>query len=464
MIASVVPSSFKDPSGFLFVRDGTLYRQVGLSFSEQFDAFVESGLQEALWKAGLLIPHEEVDPALAPAPHAYKVLRPERVGFVSYPYEWCFSQLKNAALATLTIQSIALDFGMSLRDATAYNIQFHNGRPILIDTLSFEKLREGEPWVAYRQFCQHFLAPLALMAYRDVRLGRLSQVHIDGVPLDLAAELLPARARLHPSLFLHVFAHARSQRRHGRDSGGETPSSNTRRRAFSPRAFRGLIDSLRKAVTGLSLRSRESSWAGYYQEAESYTEEAIRHKKEIVAEFLASAAPRSVWDLGANTGLFSRLASDRGISTVAFDMDPEAVEINYRNVASASERDLLPLVMDLTAPSPDIGWANQERRSLAERGPVDTVMALALVHHLAIGNNLPLDRLAEFLRALCSRLVIEFVPKSDPKVMELLSRREDVFDAYTEEGFEDAFQRLFVIERRQPIRSSMRTLYLMRGR
>jgi len=462
MIGSVVPSSFRDPSGFLFVREGTLYRQVNLSFREQFDALSSSGLERALVGAGLLIPHEEVDISLAAAPGAYKVLRPESVGFVSYPYEWCFGQLKDAALTTLAVQAIALDHEMSLRDATAYNVQFHRGRPILIDTLSFEKLRPGEPWVAYRQFCQHFLAPLALMAYRDVRLGRLSQIHIDGVPLDLAAEMLPARARLRPSLFMHLFAHARSQRRHARDSNKDRAARS--RRAFSKQAFRGLIGSLRKAVAALSWRPKDASWAGYYEEAESYRPVAMEHKKSIVASFLEAAAPRSVWDFGSNTGLFSRLASDRGIPTVAFDFDAASVEANYRTVVDRSERDLLPLVMDLNSPSPDLGWANQERRSLADRGPVDLVLALALIHHLAIGNNVPFERLAEFMRRLCSWLVVEFVPKTDPKVQELLSHREDVFHGYTQEGFERAFDRHFVTQRREPIPDSERLLYLMRGR
>ena len=462
MIGSVLPSSFRDPSGFLFVQEGTLYRQVNLSFREQFDALSSSGLERALVEAGLLIPHEEVDISHAAGPGAYKVLRPEPVGFISYPYEWCFGQLKDAALATLATQAMALDHGMSLRDASAYNIQFHRGRPILVDTLSFEKLRPGEPWMAYRQFCQHFLAPLALMAYRDVRLGRLSQIHIDGVPLDLATELLPAWVRLSPPLFLHIFAHARSQRRHARDS--HTDGAAKSRRAFSVQAFRGLIGSLRKAVAGLSWKPKNSSWAGYYEEAESYRPEALQHKKSIVATFLEATTPRSVWDLGANTGLFSRLASDSGIPTVAFDLDAAVVEANYRTVVDRAERDLLPLVMDLNAPSPDIGWANQERNSIADRGPVDLVLALALIHHLAIGNNVPFERLAEFMRRLCSWLVVEFVPKTDPKVQELLSHREDVFHGYTQEGFEEAFDRYFVTQRREPIRDSERLLYLMQGR
>jgi hypothetical protein len=222
---SALPSSFRDPSGFVFVRDGVLYRQVNRVHREHYDRLMASGLYERLATDGLLVPHEEDDAVPAAPDLAYKVLRPERVPFVSYPYEWCFGQLKAAALATLAIQRTALDFGMSLRDASAYNIQFLQGKPTHIDTLSFETLREGEPWVAYRQFCQHFLAPLVLSRYRDARLGQLSRVHLDGIPLDLATGLLPWRARLHPPLLLHLFLHARRQRRHERTSMQSVPGS-----------------------------------------------------------------------------------------------------------------------------------------------------------------------------------------------------------------------------------------------
>ncbi len=416
-----------------------------------------SGLYQKLVEARLLIPHEETGKPVTA--EAYKVLRPERVEFVSYPYEWCFGELKDAALATLRIQKTALDFGMSLRDASAYNIQFLNGRPVLIDTLSFERLQEGRPWVAYRQFCQHFLAPLALMAYRDVRLGQLLRTNVDGVPLDLAAALLPGRARLRLSLFLHVFSHARSQRRHAGDAG--PPSGG---KGFRLQAFRGLIDSLETAVRGLKWNPRRSAWTSYYSEGHAYTQEAFDHKKELVGKFIEEAGPGSVWDLGGNVGVFARMASARGIPTGCFDVDPSCVEANYRQVVADRESTLLPLVLDLSNPSPAMGWANRERESLVERGPADLAMALALLHHLAIGNNVPLSMLAEFFAEVGRWLIVEFVPKEDPQVRAMLATRDDVFLGYTVQGFEEAFTERFTIERREEISESPRILYLMRGR
>jgi hypothetical protein len=463
LTASVVPSSFRDPSGFVFTRDGVLYRQVNSPAREHYDLMMESGLYRALTDAGLLVSHEEAEPSLAPVDGAYKVLRPERIPFVSYPYEWCFGQLKDAALATIRIQRMAMDHGMSLRDASAFNIQFRAGKPVLIDTLSFERLREGSPWAAYRQACQHFLAPLALARYRDVRLMQLTRVHLDGIPLDLAAGLLPFRARMRLPLLLHLFMHARSQLRHQADA--EDASGRQRRtRPFTTQAFRGLLDSLEKAVAKLEWSPRRSAWAGYYAEAESYSREAMDHKQHLVGEFLDRSAARSAWDLGANTGLFSRMAAARGMHTVAFDLDPAAVEANYGEMLREGESNLLPLVMDLVNPSPGIGWENRERQALSERGPTELVLALALVHHLAIGNNVPLERLASFLLGMCTWLIIEFVPKSDPKVQGLLSVREDVFPGYTQEGFERAFGERFDILAGEQIKDSDRIVYLMRAK
>lgn len=186
-----LPGSFRDPSGFVFWRDGVIYRQVNAIYKEDYDHLMSSGLYKALVDAGLLIPHEEVGAEPAVSDGAYKIIRPELVTFVSYPYEWSFSQLKDAALTTLRVQHESMDFGMTLKDCSAYNVQFKDGKPVFIDTLSFERYREGTPWAPYRQFCQHFLAPLALMSHRDVRLSQLLRIHVDGVPLDLASSLLP---------------------------------------------------------------------------------------------------------------------------------------------------------------------------------------------------------------------------------------------------------------------------------
>ncbi len=453
--SEAVPGSFRDPSGFVFRQNGDLYRQVNSRYRDNYDHLISSGLYEKLVADGLLISHEEA-PLPAPQPDiAYRVIRPAVIPFVSYPYEWCFSQLKDAAMTLLRIQKISLEYDMSLKDCSAYNVQFVDGRPLLIDTLSFEKYREGQPWVAYRQFCQHFLAPLALMSYRDIRLNRLLCVFIDGVPLDMASAMLPSRTRLSFSLLSHIHLHARSQRRYADRTEG------VGNRKMGRLSLLGIIESLESATRKLKWQSGGTEWADYYDRT-SYSREAFESKKQLVTEMLDRTSPEDVWDLGANTGVFSRLASDQGIPTVSFDIDPAATERNYLQSVSSGEKCLLPLVFDFTNPSPAIGWDNRERMSLAERGPADTALALALIHHLSISNNVPFGRVAAFLSRICRNLIIEFVPKDDPQVQRLLATREDVFSDYSQEAFERDFGAHFDILEIVPIGNSERVLYWMR--
>jgi len=230
---------------------------------------------------------------------------------------------------------------------------------------------------------------------------------------------------------------------------------------MSRRGFWGLIDNLESAVKGLNWQPKGTAWAEYYEDT-SYSAHALEQKKQLVAEFLDEITPGTVWDLGANRGLFSRIASDKGIRTISFDIDPAAVEKNYLECVEKGETNILPLLLDLTDPSPNVGWENQERMSILERGPADTALALALIHHLAISNNLPLPRIAGFFDKICNSLIIEFVPKSDPQVQRLLSSREDVFPDYTQRVFESAFERYFTVQSSAKIMDTERTLYLLR--
>lgn len=449
-----VPGSFRDPSGFLFFKNKKIYRLINEVYKEHYNHLMKSGLYKTLADSHLLVRHEEVDTLLARKEAIYKVIKPEPISFISYPYEWCFGQLKDAALATIRIQKIALEFGMSLKDASAYNIQFVNGKPIFIDTLSFEKLKEGRPWVAYRQFCQHFLGPLALMSHKDLRLNQLLKTSIDGIPLGLTSKILPFYTRFIPSLAIHVHVHAFSQKYFS------SKTVRVNRKRIKYKSYVGLIDNLESATRKIKFRLKETEWADYYDKT-NYSPEAHEHKKQILEDFLSIIHPSEVWDLGANIGIFSRIASNKGIKTISFDIDSVAVEKNYQECISKNETNILPLLLDLTNPSPAIGWENRERMSLIERGPTDTVFALALLHHLAISNNLPFAKIASFLKKICKSLVIEFIPKSDSQIQRLLSTREDIFSNYTQKQFEKEFGRYFKICRVVKIKGSTRILYLM---
>ena len=269
--SQIESGSFRDPSGFVFRRGGTVYRQVNQSFRHDFDHLIASGLYRQLVDDGLLIPHNDwhqSPPEISPSPRcAYRIIRPQQIPLVTYPSEWCFSHLQDAALTTLAIQRRALVHGMSLKDASAMNIQFIDGRQVLIDTLSLELYPEGRPWIRYRQFCQHFLAPLALMAYCNARLGDLLRIHLDGVPLDLAARLLPLRTLFSPRMGLHLHAHAWLQRKH---RAADTAGRKTTQRKFSRRSMELLLDSLEAAVRRLRPRKQQSGWSGYYPGMQHY--------------------------------------------------------------------------------------------------------------------------------------------------------------------------------------------------
>jgi hypothetical protein len=453
------PSSWRDPSGFVYRRDGTLYRQVNRVALDEWTALAESNFLADLQADALLIPHETVALDLAADPTlAVAVIRPERVPLVSYPYEWTFGQLKAAALLTLEIQQRAVAAGFTLRDASAYNVQFRAGRPVLIDTLSFQRGVAGAPWAGYRQFCEQFLAPLALMARRDIRLGGLLRDHLDGIPLDLAASLLPARTRLSLGLGSHVHLHARAQRRHANRPESAAASDGT---AMSPTRQAALLDSLQRVISGLDWKPEGTEWADYGVSS-SYDEGSAAAKDRLVDAAIRTLAPSVVWDLGANAGRYAAIAAKHADRVVAFDVDPAASERHWRSLVSTGEKRVLPLLQDLASPSPATGWDGRERLSLFDRAEDATLLALALVHHLAIGRNVPLPMLSATLARLGDALILEWVPKEDPMVQRLLASREDIFPDYTEAGFRAAFEPAWRIVDRLPVAGTPRVLFVLR--
>ncbi|MBS1370612.1 MAG: class I SAM-dependent methyltransferase [Lentisphaeria bacterium] len=450
--------SFRDPSGAVFTGEGgEILRSVNPVYRENYGLFLRSGLKDALVSAGLLIPFGEVPEAVAPG--AFATLRAERVEFISYPYEWSFTQLKDAALLTLEIQRIALEHGMMLKDASACNVQFRRGRPVFIDLLSFESAGD-RPWNAYGQFCSHFLAPLALAAKRDIGFNALMAHWLDGIPLELASKLLPWSTRFSPGLLFHIHLHAKMQRRH---FDGRAAAEKAKRVRVSIRNKLAFTGSLKSAVKALRRPGEETEWADYYDDT-NYSDAAFAAKKELVSRIAAELRPKRVLDLGANTGVFSRLALRGENLVVAADVDPAAVDRHYRALKREKIAGVLPLRIDLTNPTPAIGWGNAERESFFSRCRFDLVMALALVHHIAITHNVPLPMIAETLAGLGETLVIEFVPKEDSQLQRLLATREDIFSEYHTEGFLRAFEPHFELIERLPIRETKRELFVFRRR
>lgn len=449
-----VEASFRDKSGFMFEENGVFYRQINHSYKEHYALLMASGLYDVLTKKGWLLRHEELSNA-EKSDDAYKIIRPEQLPFISYPYSWSFGMLKDASLLTLNIQKLALKYGLILKDASAYNVQFVGSNPVFIDSLSFEVYTEGGAWKAYGQFCRHFLAPLALMVYKDVSLNKLLIAHLDGIPLPLAAKLLPWKTRLNIHLALHIHLHAQTQIRL-QDKKVEKSA-----KSLSKNALLNLCESLESAIKKLKWQPKATEWYDYYDR--SVGKVYFEHKKELVMAFLEDTAPTTgrVLDLGANDGTFSHLAAKMGKDVLSFDIDPACVEQNYQRLKAEKDICITPMIVDVTNPDPAIGWQNRERTSLWERTNAQTIMALALIHHLCISNNVPLSMVAKWLSEISENLIIEFVPKTDEKVQILLQNRIDIFDNYTMDNFINQFSQYFSIKKQTMITPTERVLFLM---
>lgn len=343
------PSSFRDPCGFLFRQGGVLYRQVNPAGAQDFDLLMAGGLYAELVVKEWLIPHADDETAKSPDGRAYKIVRPEIIPYISYSYEWCFEQYRNAALLTLDVALCALDKGMILKDASAYNVQFRGGCPVFIDTLSFARYREGQTWDAYGQFCRHFLAPLLLMSGISPSCAKMTALYIDGIPLDLAAAILGGKWKWRPSVYLHLYLHARTV-------AGASSNKKPRKISIPLISLKAIIANLRKLIAGLKSSPGDTQWAAYYDTMLNYSDEAFKNKGALVARFLDDCGAVSVCDMGANRGEFSKYAQERpGSFVVAYDVDYTAVNQHYLHVKESGKANVLPLVLDLTNPSPAIG-------------------------------------------------------------------------------------------------------------
>jgi hypothetical protein len=450
-------SSFRDPSGFVFQKDGIIYRQVNKTFKEDFDHFTGGGCYDHFIKNEWLIPHEEITENLSGSDNWYKTLRPQKIPFISYPYEWCFDMLKDAALLSLQLAKTGSSFGIIVKDATPFNVQWLKGKPIFIDTLSFERYDPSKSWIAYRQFCESFLSPLLLMYYTQQPMQSLLLAHPEGIPLSIARSLLPWRSKFSFHTYLHIHLHDRLA---SKTTVKETHQQNN----FSEKKLLRLIDSLQSLIQALHWKGNATAWNKYYDEANQRNDYMLQ-KKKIIAKWISELPGLYTGvDLGANEGQFSSLLAGSDIQTIAADFDHSAINKLYQKTKKENERNILPLVIDLANPSPAGGLNNRERISFIERTNADLGLALALIHHLAIGKNIPFEKVSEFFKNITDYLIIEFVPKRDERVQFMLKQKKDIYQEYTEENFVRTFEKYFFIQKKQEIAESGRALFQMKRR
>jgi SAM-dependent methyltransferase len=381
----------------------------------------------------------------------------ERLPFVSYPYEWSFSMLKDAATLQLRLLSAALEEDLVLKDATPYNVQWRGVQPVFVDIGSFERARPGEPWAGYRQFCSLFLYPLMLQAYKGVPFQPWLRANLEGMDPTTFRALFGRRDATRPGMFRHVFLHASLERRYA-DRGADV-RSGLQEAGFDRRLIAASVSSLSSVLAKLRPREAESTWRGYDTNC-SYDEHETAAKEQFVRRAVGAERRGLVWDLGCNEGRYSRIAAGCADFVVAIDSDDAVVDALYASLRDEGNHVILPLVADLANPSPAMGWAGAERRSLTERGHPDLVLCLALVHHLSISRNVPLREIVRWLRALDSEVVVELPERSDPMVQRLLSsKRADAHPDYTRAGFEAALGSRFRVVDSLQLASGTRTLY-----
>jgi ribosomal protein L11 methylase PrmA len=447
------PASYRDPCGFVFQHSGTVYRAVLPAGKADYEMLMQSGLYQKLVDTGLMIGHEELqDTALQSG--AYKILKPQQLSFWTYPYEWSFHQLKDAALLTLKLITTGLKHGMMLKDANSYNIQFVGGKPMLIDSLSFETYEEGQPWQAFNQFCQHFLYPLLVFQKCPELSPAMLMAYPDGLTASLTVSLLPWSSRISWNNQLYVYLAAAVGEKQGR--------AKTAYRISKQKILQNVAQ-LKGYIQGLEPKKEKTAWNNYYGET-ILSDAYLENKKTVVAEVLKGLRPERIVDAGCNTGAFSFIAASAASEVIAFDFDAASIDMLYLQARQRGIANLQMLVADITNPSPALGWHNAERSSLKERlEDADMVLALALVHHLALAKNIPLSFISSFFASLTGKwLLIEFVPKSDPKAQLLLQSRRDIFEGYTKEHFEAVLRQEFTIEREIQLLHSDRVLYLLK--
>ena len=452
--------SFRDRKARVFYHEGGVYRALRKEALSDWNALSSTEFFPHFAEAGKVIRTEQVEGCDKPriqfqGPWA-GVLRHDRIPFVSYPYEWSFEMLKDAALLHLELLLAAINEDLILKDASPFNVQWRGTNPVLIDIASFEKLTPGKPWVGYRQFCQLFLYPLLLQAYRGVPFQPWLRGSLDGIQAEHCENLMSVRDFLRPGVFTHVFMQARMQSRF--ENTTRDVRTDLQRAGFSKQLIVANVRRLQKLIRRLEWDPGKSAWVDYAL-TNTYSEKDHERKVAFVREVVHARFRELSWDLGCNTGIFSQIASENTRYVVALDADQFAIQKLFLALKAGGVKNILPLVNNLVDPSPNLGWCGLERKGLANRGKPELVLCLALIHHIVLGANVPLREFVEWLASLGADIVVEFISREDLMVQRLLLNKDDNYFDYDKQFFEKCLSSAFNLVRHEGLNSGTRTLY-----
>ena len=449
-------SSFRDPSGFVFTDENIVKRTINPIYFKQYNHLKDSGFYNKLFKNGLLIRHRELSSS-----DEEIIIQPEQISFITYPYEWSFNQYKEAALLTLKLQKYCLEKNLSLKDASAFNVTFHKGKAIFIDTLSFDFYKENSPWRAYKQFITHFFGPLLLAHFNGSEVLKLMSTFIDGIPVKTVASMLPFKTKLTPFLYTNIHLLAKFEHKHNEDYKGETKSTS-----LSKKGQLNIVESLYNYVKKLEIKE-QSEWGEYYNKT-NYSDDAFNIKSNIINDWITKLKIKTVIDIGGNDGTFVRRITTNLEQALVCDIDNNAVDYNYKLIKQNKEQFIIPFVLDVLNPSAAIGFNNKERFSFLKRitdyNP-EVTLALAVIHHMSLSGNITFSMSAEFFASFSKYLIIEFPKRGDSWVERLLNSKgefKEHFDFYNIENFEKEYIKYFDLVEKQDIEGSKRVLYLLK--
>ncbi len=449
-------SSFRDPSGCVFTDENIVKRTINPIYFKQYNHLKDSGFFDKLFKNGLLIKHTELSSSSKEI-----IIQPEQISFITYPYEWSFNQYKESALLTLKLQKYCLENNLSLKDASAFNVTFHKGKAVFIDTLSFDFYLENSPWRAYKQFITHFFGPLLLAHFHGSEVLKLMSTFIDGIPVKTVASMLPFKTKLNPFLYTNIHLLAKFEDKHNEDYKGKTKSSS-----LSKKGQLNIIESLYDYIKKLELEE-QSEWGEYYSKT-NYSNDAFNLKSNIINNWIAKLKTKTIIDIGGNDGTFVRRITTKLEQALVCDIDNNAVDYNYKLIKQNKEQFIIPFVLDVLNPSAAIGFNNKERFSFLKRikdyNP-DVTLALAVIHHMSLSGNITFSMSAEFFASFSQYLIIEFPKRGDSWVERLLDSKgefKEHFDFYNTDDFEKEYIKYFDLIEKQDIEGSKRVMYFFK--